>query len=97
MRLKRKDPNLTPAPVVRVFRAGTETYADPDPSKSPEEIRVLLAERIPWLVNAAIEITEEPGAKIHTFAASTGKRGDATPKHAVRQNVSYTPNAGIRG
>lgn len=97
MLLKRKDPASAPAPVVRVFRFGAQQWLDPDPSKTPEEIRDLLAEQVPQLTTCAIEITEEPIGKIHTFAAKTGTRGSAAPKTAVKQTVSLTPQAGKRG
>ena len=85
----------------RVFMFGTERLRDLDPSKSPEEVLAMHAERgRPEFTNAVIEKAEvQDGRQVHQIVPSTGRRGTKAIARAQESVQTYNVHTsqGSRG
>lgn len=69
--------DITTPRVRRVFEFNGATLADPDPGKSPEEVKKLYAQSgYPALTNGSVTGPVTQGGKaVYTFKAAVGTKG----------------------
>lgn len=61
--------------MARKFVYDGREHPDPDPSKTPEEVRQLMADFFPELANAEIHETKKDEDTFYEFVRKTGTKG----------------------
>ena len=59
----------------RIFRIEGKDYPDPDPSKTPDEVRQAWVEFFPELSNSEIKETKKGANTIYEFKRRVGTKG----------------------
>lgn len=60
---------------MRIFVYDGRDFPDPDPSKTPEEVKAMMADFFPELANADIITTEKDGKSYIEFRRKVGTKG----------------------
>jgi PRTRC genetic system protein C len=59
----------------RKFMYNGERLADPDPTKTPQEVRDIYAAQHPELTTATFDFSKEGAMDVYTFKKSAGTKG----------------------
>ena len=59
----------------RIFMHGDNRLPDPDPTKTPQEVRDFYAAQYPELTTATYAFKTEGGKDVYTFKKSVGTKG----------------------